>query len=505
MSTNEPSPGEPRGPEGASPHDPAGEGASPHDPSADGATPPSEPAPSPWHGQGPGGPARPWREQPGGPPQYGQYGAYDEQATQPVPQPSSGGAGQQPAPPPYGAGQQPDPPRYGQYGAYGEQATQPVPQPQQYGQYGSYGQPAPGPQYGASAPGAQPQYGQHGTYGQQAPGPQYGQYGQYGAGFPQAPPAGFGGAAQPGIVPLRPLNVGEILDGAFRSIRANPKVMFGLSLVVMAVLSVIQAIFVGVFVNQAMPFMSSTATPEELAALGVGSSIGYLAASIAISLASVVLTGLLIISVSQSVLGRVISIHDLWAQAKGQVWRLIGLTVLLGLIGLAVAVVVTVVAVLLIGGVVAAGGSGGGTAVAVLLTLLLVFGAVIFGVFLAVRLGLAAPVLMLERSGVGDSLKRSWALTRQQFWRIFGILALAYIIVGVLNSVLLVPLSVIGALVGPSGALSGTMLVVSSVVSVLISALTTPFLSAVLALVYIDVRMRKEALDVELARAAEAA
>ena len=335
--------------------------------------------------------------------------------------------------------------------------------------------------------------------------PQYGQYGQYGAGFPQAPPTGFGGAAQPGIVPLRPLNVGEILDGAFRSIRANPKVMFGLSLVVMAVLSVIQAIFVGIFVNQAMPFMSSAATPEELAAFGLGSSIGYLAASIAISLASVVLTGLLIISVSQSVLGRVISIHDLWAQAKGQVWRLIGLTVLLGLIGLAVAVVVTVVAVLLIGGVAAGGGGNGGAAVAVLLTLLIIFGAVVLAVFLAVRLGLAAPALMLERSGVGDSLKRSWALTGGQFWRIFGILALAYIIVGVLNSILLVPLSVIGALAGPSGALSGTLLVVSSVVSVLISALTTPFLSAVLALVYIDVRMRKEALDVELARAAEAA
>jgi membrane-anchored glycerophosphoryl diester phosphodiesterase (GDPDase) len=246
----------------------------------------------------------------------------------------------------------------------------------------------------------------------------------------------------------------------------------------------------------------------EMAAFGLGSSIGYLTSSAAISittsLASDVLTGLLIISVSQSVLGRVISLKDLWAQAKGQMWRLVGLTVLLGLINVAVFGVVVLVAFLLIGGVAMTAGDGG-AAVAVLVTLLLVLGALVLAVFLAVRLGLAAPALMLERAGVGGALKRSWALTGGQFWRIFGVLALALIIVGALNAILLVPVSAITALAPAATALSATMLVVSSVISVLISALTMPFLSAVLALIYIDVRIRKEALDVELARAAGAA
>ena len=36
-------------------------------------------------------------------------------------------------------------------------------------------------------------------------------------------------ALQPGIIPLRPLGMGEIYDGAFRAVRANPRVMFGLA------------------------------------------------------------------------------------------------------------------------------------------------------------------------------------------------------------------------------------------------------------------------------------
>ena len=36
-------------------------------------------------------------------------------------------------------------------------------------------------------------------------------------------------APKPGIVPLRPLGVGEILDGAFTSMRRYPKATLGLS------------------------------------------------------------------------------------------------------------------------------------------------------------------------------------------------------------------------------------------------------------------------------------
>src|ERR1035438_3501001 len=42
-------------------------------------------------------------------------------------------------------------------------------------------------------------------------------------------------AHKPGIVPLRPLQLGDILDGAIKAIRFNPKSMVGLSAIVLAV------------------------------------------------------------------------------------------------------------------------------------------------------------------------------------------------------------------------------------------------------------------------------
>src|SRR4051794_3562708 len=112
--------------------------------------------------------------------------------------------------------------------------------------------------------------------------------------------------------------------------------------------------------------------------------------------------------------------------------------------------------------------------------------------FFAVRLGIAAPALMLERTGVIPAIRRSWSLTSGNFWRIFGALALAVIIVVVISSVLTIPVSVLTAFLGPQAIVASA--IVSFVLSALISALTTPFFSAVLALVYIDVRMRKEGL-----------
>src|SRR5665811_2233450 len=42
-------------------------------------------------------------------------------------------------------------------------------------------------------------------------------------------------AHKPGIVPLRPLQFGDILDGAVKAVRFNPKSMVGLSAIVLAV------------------------------------------------------------------------------------------------------------------------------------------------------------------------------------------------------------------------------------------------------------------------------
>src|SRR5918996_5880110 len=52
----------------------------------------------------------------------------------------------------------------------------------------------------------------------------------------QAPPPGWYGYGppppRPGIIPLRPLGLGDILDGTVKMIRSNPKATLGLSAIV---------------------------------------------------------------------------------------------------------------------------------------------------------------------------------------------------------------------------------------------------------------------------------
>src|SRR6266851_3911479 len=119
----------------------------------------------------------------------------------------------------------------GQQGAYG-----PTPPPYDYGQAAdsapAYGPPAGGQQGYGQHPGSQSGYGQPG-YGQ----PGYGQpgYGPARGAWPTHAPS----APKPGVIPLRPLVVGEILDGAFSSIRQNPKATLGLSAILLTITGVI--------------------------------------------------------------------------------------------------------------------------------------------------------------------------------------------------------------------------------------------------------------------------
>ena len=100
----------------------------------------------------------------------------------------------------------------------------------------------------ASRATASRRYGQSGS-GQSG----YGQSGYGQSGYGQPPPGQwprYGEAApKPGVIPLRPLGVGEILDGAFASIRRNPKAILGLAAVVMTISAVISAVITRTLLN----------------------------------------------------------------------------------------------------------------------------------------------------------------------------------------------------------------------------------------------------------------
>jgi len=293
--------------------------------------------------------------------------------------------------------------------------------------------------------------------------------------------------------------MGEIYDGAFRAVRANPRVMFGLAALVVTVAvtlqSVIQWYVKGIAAGQ-LTDLSTDVDPSGQMGFAdqLGSSFGLLVGAPVTAIATTVLTGLLIVSVSRSVLGQVASVSEVLRSWR--VWLVVGFTFLTGLAWVVVlGVLVTAVVLLAVNDQIA---------LAVVVGLLSLLATVVLGVWFSTRTMLVAPALMLEGKKFWPTILRSWRLTRGSFWRLFGIYLLTSVLAGIITQIIVFPATLIAGLFlrDPTATSFGSIVVIG-VANIIASTLSTTFLSAVVALLYIDVRMRREGLDVELARAAE--
>jgi hypothetical protein len=312
---------------------------------------------------------------------------------------------------------------------------------------------------------------------------------------PAPPPPTQFGEARPGIVPLRPLNIGDIYLGAWRAIWHNPAVMIGLPLLVILVASIITALL-GLALNGPLSELNSrilnmnpAETNDMFRALGMepGSFtiIGPDSVSgLLLPFVTPIVAGILAISISQSVLGNRLSFGEAWNRVKGRVGALIGWALLATL----AIFVVAILSGLAIAGLATFGfmaGEGFGLILVVILTLA-------FGVFLlwvVYRLIFVPPIIAIERSGIKQSIRRSWELTRGHFWRIFGIYLLGSIIAGLLVSLLLLPISFLSFGLGSTAGFLVSLLRIA-----LSTALTLIFTSGILTLLYVDTRTRAEGL-----------
>ncbi|WP_308290530.1 glycerophosphoryl diester phosphodiesterase membrane domain-containing protein [Streptomyces marispadix] len=132
-------------------------------------------------------------------------------------------------------------------------------------------------------------------------------------------------------------------------------------------------------------------------------------------------------------------------------------------------------------------------------------------VWIWVRFSLAAPALMLEKQGVITAMRRSAKLVRGSWWRIFGVQLLATILVVIVASIIQMPATLIGMVASGQGlsafaegapVTSWSYLIAVGIGAVIASTITFPIRAGVTALLYLDQRIRREALDLELARAA---
>jgi hypothetical protein len=126
---------------------------------------------------------------------------------------------------------------------------------------------------------------------------------------------------------------------------------------------------------------------------------------------------------------------------------------------------------------------------------ILVIGTLAFivpGVIVFVRLYFGPTVFVVEGLKGTRALGRSWRLSRRSFWRIFGTIVLTSIMTSIVQGILALPATQIAANIGsaawPLAAIGNSLAVV----------VTTPFTTLVAVLLYFDLRIRKEAFDLEV-------
>lgn len=280
------------------------------------------------------------------------------------------------------------------------------------------------------------------------------------------------------VVPLRPLTVGEVLDGSVDIMRTHAKIVFGAAVVVAVFIQLCSLAFTLPFLSELDGLTSldpDAVSPAEYQARFINSYFALFGGSLFGEFARVfgltVLSGFLSVIVGRTVLGQPVTGREVWQEFRQR---------------LGATLVVSFLFSLMVG-----------------VGLLFCF---LPGVALWVMFALAVPALVLERCGVQRAFGRSLELIKNNGWgRVLGVMALSYIIVRIVENVITLPFAavgVLGAVLGDAPELvTASTLVISAAGAVVALAITTPFHAGVTALVYVDRRMRLEGLDIDLRRA----
>jgi len=229
------------------------------------------------------------------------------------------------------------------------------------------------------------------------------------------------------------------------------------------------------------------------AAALIGTSMSSLVGALATGLAAILLSGMLTVVVGRAVFGSGITVGEAWQKVRGRLWALIGLSALEGIAAL---LLVGLVALVIAGVAVAANGVA-----AVIVGIPLVLGLIVALAYLFTVLAFAPVAIVLERKPLTASIRRSFALVRNHFWRVLGIRLLASFVAVIVGGAVSVPFTIAGqALL--YGAQSATLILIATVLSAIGRAigqiLTAPFNAGVVILLYTDTRIRAEAFDLVL-------
>ncbi len=262
---------------------------------------------------------------------------------------------------------------------------------------------------------------------------------------------------------LRPLSVGEILDRTFTLYRGN----FLLFLWICAIPQILLLI-----VNLGQVFIAlpgkqgkTAAIAQMSAGMGIAAVILGLLFLIVWLIVHLFAQGATVIAVSELYLGRTITISDSFRRMRGEAGNLFGVILLNGL----------------------------ATGAAFILL-------IIPGIYVMCRLAVCIPAALIENLGPRTSLERSFELTKDNAGRAFLIILLYFALSFAAGALFAAPFQFMMFL---SAAKSHpeTMrmwMALTQIGSTIATTLVTPVLTIASAILYYDLRVRKEAFDLQM-------
>ena len=270
-------------------------------------------------------------------------------------------------------------------------------------------------------------------------------------------------------IPLRPLGIGDLLDGTFTTIRRNPRATVGLAALLVTFQQVLSVAFE--LVTDGLPTFGSL--EDEAFSLQAIGGFGGIVGTLLAAVVGAVLTGMLVVVVSEDVLGRRVTAADVWRRIRRRLGALVVAAAFAGILPY------------------------------VGLIFLVVPGAILWAAW-----ALTTPALVLEGIGPFAALRRSWRLAWPNLIRVWWVRTLSVLIGFLMSFLIAVPFEAAGLLLAfATGAdddsqpvITVLVLVLSGLGAIAAGMITAPFLAGVLALLYIDRRMRAEGLDLVLRR-----
>lgn len=286
---------------------------------------------------------------------------------------------------------------------------------------------------------------------------------------------------------LRPLAFGEILDGAFSLYRRNFPTLALTALI--PTLGILVA-----FLALGNSYVSAMTTPEADPLAAMTQMMSGLWKIMLVGIAgTLIMWPALTREVSQAYTGQPTSLADGFSAGARAMLPLLGAG-FLGWLGMIVAGGVVAIALMIMMFAFSLMGPlmmGLGGLLMVLAYLAFFFGAI--AVLFAV-----VPAVVVEGAGPLEALERSFTLARGALGRVAGVMTVAMLIS-------YLPIMAVMALTGgfrqmanPEALPTAGQFITQQLLSMGVGVLTTPFLVAVIVLLYFDRRVRTEALDVQM-------